>query len=79
MKLLTLAPAAPHARKGHRHYLAGFQSCPRLLPHATHILEGTRHSRTLYTSKALEQSNFIIGGQEKTGMHHEQAGPAACP
>src|ERR1700688_1692444 len=27
---------------------------------ATHFLETTGHSRTLYTSKALEQSNFII-------------------
>jgi len=25
-----------------------------------HIHEGTGHSRTLYTSKALDQSNFII-------------------
>jgi len=27
---------------------------------ATHIHEGTGHSRTLYTSMALEQSNIII-------------------
>jgi hypothetical protein len=27
---------------------------------ATPIHEGTSYSRTLYTSKALEQSNFII-------------------
>jgi hypothetical protein len=27
---------------------------------ATHLLKGTGHSRTLYTSNALDQSNIII-------------------
>jgi hypothetical protein len=33
-----------------------------LARHATHILAGTGHSRTLYTSNTLEQNNFINEG-----------------
>jgi len=31
-----------------------------VIPRTTQIDEGTGHSRTLYTSNAVDQSNFII-------------------
>ena len=60
--------------------LAGPMESSQPIPHTTGTLEGTPHSRTLYTSKALDQSNFIIiiGGLNKTGMHRKQAAPAAA-
>jgi hypothetical protein len=79
MKLLTLAPAARPRSKKAAVIPDCFKERPRLIPHGTYDLEGTRYSRTLYTSKALNQSNFIIWMARKTGMHFEQAGPAACP
>jgi hypothetical protein len=44
------------------------------ISHVTHIREGAAHSRTLYTSKALDQSNFIILGQKN--RHSPRAGRA---
>jgi hypothetical protein len=71
MKLPTLVPATPLCTKllinipaGSRLHLEFPAQVHRPFPisisRATQILEGTGHSRTLYTSKALEQSNFII-------------------
>jgi len=40
--------------------LAGPMESSQPIPQTTFTLEGTPHSRTLYTSKALDQSNFII-------------------
>lgn len=67
MKLLTLEPVVLRCTNVAIFNLAGSptrlranKKSPRPVPRATRIHEGTRHSRTLYTSKALDQSNFII-------------------
>jgi len=40
--------------------LAGSTKSTHPISRTIQNLEGTRHSRTLYTSKALDQSNIII-------------------
>jgi hypothetical protein len=40
--------------------LAGSTKSTQPISRTIQNLEGTRHSRTLYTSKALDQSNIII-------------------
>jgi hypothetical protein len=69
MKLPTHVPVVPRCTKP-PNLAAGSESRrdreipravePTLGCRATHFLEGTGHSRTLYTSKALDQSNFIL-------------------
>ena len=49
MKLPTLAPVVPRCTKP-----------PSLFPAPPTSTKAQGHSRTLYTSKALDQSNFII-------------------
>jgi len=60
VKLPTLVPVVLRRTKTAIINMAGSKTSPHMASRATHIPEGTRHSRTLYTSKALDQSNFII-------------------
>jgi hypothetical protein len=55
--LLNIPPGSrSRPSRGHQHKSRALTRFPR----ATHIREGTGYSRTLYTSKAMDQSNFII-------------------
>jgi len=67
MKLSTLVPVVLRHTNTAVFHLAGSPSKlrvnkqrPHRISRATLIHEGTSHSRTLYTSKALDQSNIII-------------------
>jgi hypothetical protein len=67
MKLPTPVPVVLRHTKTSNCNLAGSPTMVTINPksphpifRATRIHEGTSHSRTLYTSKALDQSNFII-------------------
>ena len=69
MKLPTLVPAIARCTKaliiipaGSTLYLerSAQVHSPHPISRTTHIHESTGHSRTLYTSKALDQSNIII-------------------
>jgi hypothetical protein len=67
MKFPTLVPVVLRRTRTAFFNLAGSPSklrlnkqSPRRISRATRIHEGTSYSRTLYTSKALDQSNFII-------------------
>jgi len=66
-KLPTLVPVVLRRTNTAAFHLAGSLSklrankqSPHRISCVTFIHEGTSHSRTLYTSKALDQSNFII-------------------